>query len=190
MNPVKLSDSTLEYFNKQLSDLFGVDTVTGQQMWRICWSDDQYEKRLTEYNDKGELLQQPEVRLLPKYKQWIQQKYILEHLVAVPDISADELPSVKVSYEQIYTFQDGKEEYLPPNILVAKFIINTVLSAQQRARDGLSPLVKFIDEEFSQEASEELKKRRIEEMMLYMSGEDASFHNTPHVGYTGKELEN
>lgn len=185
MKPVRLSVKEVEDFNKQLADLFGIDTVTSQQMWRICWSDDQYEKRLTDCTDGGILLLQPEVRLLPKYKQWIHQKYILEHLVALTDASRKELPDSKISYEHVYTFQDGNEEYLPPNLVVAKFIIATVTSAMQRHRDGVTPLKKFVDKEFSQEASEFEKQKRIQEMMLYLSGEDASFHNTPHVGYTG-----
>src|SRR5438132_917466 len=104
---------TIEALNNRLQDHFGIDTVTGQAIWRIVFSDDQFEMRLTDCTPEGLQLLTPVMKLLPKYKQWIREKYVLERLVIVPDINSNEV-STKVSYEPIWTFQDKNENYLPP----------------------------------------------------------------------------
>jgi len=140
---VHLNES-VESINQQLIDLFGIDTVTGQAMWRVVWSEDQFEHRLGEYDDYTPggiyLRTVKEVRYVPKYRQWIQQKFVLERLVVIPEISMPELPATKTSYEPIYPFETGSGKYLPPNILAAKFVIDTILAAQ-----GKSSLAKYKD---------------------------------------------
>ncbi len=182
MDPIKLSDTQLEIINSRLADLFGIDTVTTQPMWRIVWSDDQYEMRETDCTDAGILLLHPEVRLLPKYKQWIQQRYILERLVAVPDINLKELAENKISYEIIYVIQNGKKEYITPELEYIKFIINLVLDAMAIARGGIAYRVKkYVDEEFSHDASLEAKSKRINEYMEYLGGEDSQFDGASKI---------
>lgn len=177
------SKEFVDRFNNSLADLFGRDTVTNQAMWRIVYSDDQFEKRRTNNADNGTLLLYPEVRLLPKY-QWIKAKYILEHLVGVPEVNLVDLPTQKMSYEIIWTFEDKNENYLPPNLEAAKFVINTVLSAMQRHKEGQSPIKKFMDEEYSQEASLEAKANRLNKICEQIYGEDASFHDSKLAGET------
>ena len=181
MEPYKLSESDLELFNKQLADLFGIDTASNQAMFRVVWSDDQFEKRETEYTDGGILLLRPEVRLLPKY-QWIKARYILEHLVAIPIVNAEELPCAKTSYELIWMFEDGKGEFLPPHIEASKWIINTMLSAVKRHKDGLTPIKKYVDAEYSQEASLNEKEKRITELTEALFGEQSSLGGSTKTG--------
>lgn len=170
---------TIETLNKSLRDLYGIDTVTGDQMWRVSWSDSQLEKRYGTYEDwtaSGIFIRRvTEVREVQKY-QHVRAKYILEHLVVVPDVSMAELPVAKVSYECLHVFQDAFERYLPPHITICKLIIALVETAMQRSRDGLPPIKKFFDEEFSQEASEELKEKRIRELMNELHGDESGLY--------------
>jgi len=179
---------TITEINKQLADLFGIDTASLRPMWRVVFSDDQYEKRLTEYSDKGTLLVRPEVRILPKYKQWIQSKYILEHLVGVPEDNIDELAGNKTSYENLWTFEDKNGNYLPPKIEACKFIINTVHAAMH----GTGNLKKYNDPENSQEAYLAERKKTVDGLILELFGDQSSLGGSTKTGesvaYTGPSL--
>lgn len=119
----------VERINKELAYIFGIDTVTGQPIWRVVWSNDQYEKRMTQYTTEGLELLYPEVRLLPKY-QHIRDRWVLERLVLVPEISQEEMADKKISYEPLWTFEGQKGEYLPPRFDACEYIINLVYRAQ------------------------------------------------------------
>ncbi len=155
----------IESINRQLVDLFGVDTVTGREMFHVSFSDDQYEKRYGTYDDftrEGIYLRTvTEVREVPKYKQWVSGKYILERLTVVPDINVQDLPVCRLTYECIFVFENFKGEALPPRIDVAKIAIDSLLAAQ-----GKTNLAKY-KEDFSQ-YSPEAQNKRINEMMEYL----------------------
>lgn len=119
----------IESLNRQLIDLFGVDTLTGKAMWRIVWSEDQFEKRLMNMTDEGLYLIHPEVREVPKYRTYIKDKYILERLVLVPESQENDLPTTRLSYEPMWTFQDKDGNYLPPTLLASKFVVDAVYAA-------------------------------------------------------------
>src|ERR1700704_3964663 len=61
---------SIEYINEKLLREYGRE-LDGRPKFRVVFSDDQYEKRLTTHDDHGNELITPEVRLLPKYKQYI-----------------------------------------------------------------------------------------------------------------------
>lgn|SRR6266850_2758139 len=148
--------------NRQLIDLFGID-ISGMPIWRVVWSEDQYEKRLMEFNDSGLSLIQPEVRLVPKYKQWIVEKYVLEQLVVVPIINENELPTSKLSYEPLYVFQDNDGNYLPPKLILCKLVIDSIYAAR-----GKSSLAKYKDPGDSLE----MKQERVNELMEAIYGNE------------------
>jgi hypothetical protein len=131
----------IEDINQRLIDWFSIDIVTGKPIWRIVWSEDQLEKRLTSFTDSGLQLLVPEVRLLPKYRQWIQNKHVLERLTIVPEINSDELPSEKLSYEPIYVFETAEGKALPPRSDVSKFVIDTLYASQ-----GKGSLAKYVED--------------------------------------------
>ena len=114
----------IEEINKKLIQEFGYE-LTGQPRFRVVFSEDQYEKRWTDFTDDGFELLTPEVRLLPKYKQWVRAKYILERLV--PVVGETDLVT-KVSYEPAWVFQDKHGNYLPPFFEGCKHIIESLLS--------------------------------------------------------------
>lgn len=120
---MELSES-IEYINKRLVAEFGLEW-DGQPRWRVVFSDDQFELRWTNFSDSGMELINPEVRMLPKYKQYIRERYILERLV--PVVQPSDLVS-KISYEPAWTFMDDNGKYLPPYFEGCKFVIESVYS--------------------------------------------------------------
>lgn len=161
---MELSES-IESINKQLKELFGVDTVTGREMWRVVFSEEQMEKRLgtyTDYTREGIYLRTvTEVRLVPKYSQWIRGKYVLERLTVVPDINAEDLPTSKLSYEPMYVFENFKGEPLPPRTDVCKILIDSTYAAM-----GKKSMARYVDD-YSQ-YTEEARDKRINELMEYL----------------------
>jgi hypothetical protein len=157
--------SEIAELNEQLRDYFGVDTITGDVIWRIAWSNDQYEMRETDCTPEGLQLLTPEVRLLPKY-QWIRNRWILERLVAVPEFQQKELAGRKISYECVWKFEDRDEQPVPPIFTACKFIIDTIYAAQ-----GLQPFPKYIDPE-SKEPIEEQKKR-VDDLVEQLFGDES-----------------
>ena len=170
--------------NLRLIENFGIDTITGDPIWRIVWSEDQFEFRLGTYDDYSPnglyLRTVTEVRYVPKYRQWIQKKFVLERLVVVPDMNQPELPTAKVSYEPIYVFEDLNGNYLPPKWEAAKFVIDTIYAAQYSNHN----LRKYVDDESSQEASIELKERRVNDIVEALWGEQSSFSDGMKAGET------
>jgi len=157
----------IEVLNTRLVDYFGIDTITGMAIFRISLADEQFEMRLTDSTDSGILLLHPEVRKLPKY-QWLKGLYLIERLVLIPDVNQNELPSQKLSYEPLFVFWDKDQKYLPPKWEVAELVIRTVLAAQ-----GKSSLARYSDGIKTAEDAEEAKKKRIEDMMEYFSGDES-----------------
>ncbi len=174
----------LEAINGRLVENFGVDTLTGTPIWRIVFSEDQFEKRrgtYTDYSPGGIYLRTvTEVRLVPKYRQWIQRKYVLERLVVVPDFQQDDLPTAKVSYEPIWVFEDKNGNYLPPKWEASKFIIDTIYAAQYGPKDH--SLSKYNDEDSSQEKALEAKSKRVDNIIEELWGEQSSLHGQTEDG--------
>lgn len=153
----------IESLNKQLIDLYGIDTVTGKAIWRIVWSEDQFEKRLMAYTDEGLELLYPEVREVPKYRQWIKEKYVLERLVIVSDINKEELVGLKQSYEPLYVFMDKDDNYLPPILMVAQIVIDGIYAAQ-----GKNKLTKYTDPDLDPE----MQRKKFETISQYLYGNE------------------
>jgi len=169
---MELTES-IKSLNAQLTDLFGIDTLTGASIWRISWSEDQFEKRYGTYDDftPGGLYIRTisEVREVPKYRQWVQEKYVLERLTVVPEMNAQDLPTSRLSYEPMYVFENRKGGYLPPRLDVAKFIIDSVYAAQ-----GKSSLAKYLEPE----ENEEIRAARIQEMQEYLFSDETDISDS------------
>lgn len=157
----------IETLNSRLKDIFGIDTVSGLGMFRIVFADEQFEKRTTECTDSGIFLLVPEVRLLPKY-QWLKGLYLIETLVAIPDVNVGDLPTQKTSYEPLFVFWDKDGGYLPPKWEVADMAINIMLAAR-----GKQNLHKYVDKEGTTEDAIAERKRRIDGMIEYFGGDES-----------------
>lgn len=132
-------------------DHYGI-TIDGSPIFRVVWSEDQYEKRWTNYTDAGIELLEPEVREYPKYKQYIHEKYVLERLVIIDSTKINGSPVLNVTYEPLFTFEDTNKNYLPPRYKACKFIIDSLYAAL-----GKQSLAKYKDEL----ATESVEEREI-----------------------------
>jgi len=157
---------SIESINAKLERVFG-KFETGQPVWRVVWSEDQFEKRETDRTDEGLQLLQPEVRLLPKYRQWIHAKYVLERLTPVPDVSRKELADKKLSYEPVWVFEDKHGKYLPPRFDAAKFVIDKIME-QAAKMVG----VKYKDPESNKEEALEIREKRLEQLHETLFGNE------------------
>lgn len=131
----------LDEINGLLIDHYGIDTISGNPIFRVVWSEDQLEKRWTSYTDEGIQLLHPEVREYPKYKQWIHDKYIIEKLTIIPRLKIEGAPVEQLSYESIWVFEDKGGNYLPPRFSVCKWVLDTL-----NAVAGKYSLAKYKDE--------------------------------------------
>lgn len=159
----------IETINQYLRDNFGIDSDDAEPIFRVVWSDEQFENRLTKYTDSGIELLVPEVRRLPKYS-YVQHAYILERRVLVPDTDLKELAGVKKSYEPLWVFIGGDGTPVPPTIKGCKFIIDTVYAAI-----GKSSLAKYKDPlaGLSPEELAEVKKKEIDQIEEELFGDES-----------------
>lgn len=162
--------------NTQLIDHFGIDTSTGQPIWRVSWTDDQYEKRKTDITSEGLQLLYPEIRELPKYS-YLPHKWVLEQLTVVPEVNREELAGLKLSYEPIFPFQTESGDALPPSFEASKWVIDTIYASK-----GKKSLRKYV------ENSDESKKR-VEKLKEELFGNENDITDAlaygEGVGYTG-----
>ena len=115
----------IELINKKLLEEYGTDHGRNPK-FRVVFSEDQFEKRWTSFTKDGFELINPVVETLPKYKQWIHAKYVLERLI--PITGETDLVD-KISYEPAWVFQDKAGNYLPPFFEGCKFIIEAMFNA-------------------------------------------------------------
>ncbi len=154
----------IESINHKLLIEYGTE-FGGSPRFRVVWSEDQYEKRWTNFTDDGFELIRPEVRELPKYKQWIRARYILERLVPV---SGETDLLTKVSYEPAWVFQDKRGNYLPPFFEGCKFVVESIFAQMNAANTH----TKYKDKNISKE----------ERMAELQKVEDELFGNETDVG--------
>ena len=114
----------IEWINEQLIEHYSRDISDGRPNYRVVWSDDQFEKRITTHDEHGNQYIFPEVHLLPKYRQYIRHRYVLERLTVV--LGETDLLE-KVVYEVVWTFQDKNGKYLPPWFEACRHIIENIL---------------------------------------------------------------
>lgn len=159
----------VKIINRLLERHFGIDTISGDPIWRVVFSDDQYEKRLMPTTDEGLQLLYPEVRLVPKYKQWIPHMWVLERLVIVPDMNSAELPTTKISYEPMFPFHDKAGNPTKPKYEVCEWVINLVYSAQ-----GKATLNKYVANPEGETMDEhiQLKRQRVDALAKDIFGDD------------------
>jgi hypothetical protein len=129
--------------------------------FRIVWSHDEFEKRKSNYSDEGIELLFPVIKEVPKYRQWCDERYVLERVIPIPaELETDQIN--KFSYEPIWVFQDGQNNFLPPNYDVCKIIIYS-LYHQMHASVGARYSDPRMDKDWAA-MNEEAFKQRYKEM--------------------------
>ena len=118
----------IQTLNERLEERYGKADNSAPN-WRIVFSEEIVEKRLGTFDDftrEGVYLRTvTEFREVPKYKQWIHNKWILERLTVVPYFQQEELLT-KLSYEPIWVFEDSRGNPLPPVWDAIELIIRSV----------------------------------------------------------------
>lgn len=156
----------LKTINETLEHLFGSDFTSRLPLFRVVWSNDQYEKRLMDVTDTGIALLTPEIREVPKYSQWVKDRHVLERLVLVPDQNLRELAGIKTSYEPLFVFQNAYNgSYLPPRIDACKFVIDSLYAAM-----GKKSMRKYVEP--NAEESEELRQQRVAKIFEELYGNE------------------
>lgn len=154
----------IEEINENLVRMFGRHS-DDRPNFRVVWSEDQFEQRWTDRTDEGFELIHPEVRLLPKYRQYIRARFILERLI--PVVGETDLVE-KTSYEPAWVFQDRFQNYLPPYFEGCKFVIESIFSKI----DSAGSHVKYKDKNVSPE----------ERALAIQKVQDDLFGNETNVG--------
>ena len=117
----------LDRLNIKLKDYFG-SVSTGEPNWRVVYSNDQFEDRYGDYEDRtpeGLLIRRvSEWRHVPKYSQWIVDKWVLEALVEVP-LGTLEIDT-KLTYEPMYGFPHIDKKPRIPIWAACKLLIDGV----------------------------------------------------------------
>lgn len=117
--------------------------LEGLPVWRVVWSEDQFEWRYGTYEDRTSegifIREVTERRKVPKYRQWAPEKWVLERLLVVPMDADPNHPQIDsaLSYEPIWVF----EEDLPPVWTAVKFIVDQVYENMRQHNTG----AKYID---------------------------------------------
>lgn len=163
----KIPDWELAELNDRLRTYYG-QSLEGLSNYRIIWSDDQYEKRRMTHTDSGLFLLSPEVREVPKYKQWVQEKYILERLTIVSEMGETDIVE-KLSYEPLFVFEDRNGFPLKPIWSAIYFIMDNILHNMES-----KGYVKYKDPDSSQEEAIENKKIRIDNLVEDLFGNESS----------------
>ena len=143
------NSNSVDSINSQLIDLYGIDTITGDPIWRVQWSE-YTEKRITKFTEAGVELLHPALIEHRKYN-YIRDRWVLENLVLVPDYQQAELAGIKISYEPIWTFEDKDDNPVFPTLIGCQFIINLIQSVR-----GKSNMAKYINNE--EGTKEEIEK--------------------------------
>src|SRR5262245_39378534 len=120
---------SIERLNYRLVRNYGYFDSTIYPLWRIVWSEDQFENRYGTYekhDSHGNWIgQYTGFQEVPKYRQYIREKWVLERCMPVPLPNAHEL-TTKTTYEPVWVFQDKDKNALPPNWEVTLIVIETI----------------------------------------------------------------
>lgn len=144
----KLQQYELDEINNRLKDQYGLFESTFPY-FQLVWSDDQYENRKMTHTNEGFELIHPEVRLVPKYRHYIRERYILEGLRSTIEQRETDLVE-KITYEPIWTFEDKNGNFLTPIWKAIWYILETVRHNQENAGKG----AKYKDPELIEGAEE------------------------------------
>lgn len=161
---------SIEHINSKLADKFG--NYNDQPNFRVVFSEDQYEKRWTDRTDDGFQLLHKEVRELPKCKQWIHERFILERLI--PVVGETDL-IVPISYEPVFIFETQAGAYLPPRFDVCEIVIDTLHEQMRKA----GTFTKYKDPEIDPE----YRKQQLDDIISYLSGDETPVTDALAHGY-------
>jgi len=157
----------IESINTQLREMYGIETETSNQMWRVVWAPDQFEMRVDNVTPGGVELLFPELQKFKKYA-WIPDKWILENLVLI----SDEMGNFKKSYECIWKFEDRFKKPVQPEFWACQFVIDLVNAAKTGNPINAR---KYFDPTVSSDPKEQIaiNKQRIDLLVEQLFGDES-----------------
>lgn len=150
-----MENEPIESINKWLKDKYGSRVDDARQRVRVVWSEDQVEKQYTKFTDTGIELMFPQVREVPKYRQWASNKYILEILTVTAGTNDEIAAGEKLSYEPLWTFQTPFGDALPPR----RDVIEAIMTQVQEAMTRTPGQKKYVEEEINHQTNEAIEER-------------------------------
>lgn len=114
------------YVNRQLEVLYGKDISSEKPIYRVVFSDDQYETRYGTFRHfigNSLIRETKEIATVPKYP-FIRHRFVLERLMYHTNPELIENPS----YEPIYNFEDKTGTELPVELWVCQTRIQLLFS--------------------------------------------------------------
>ena len=163
-----LSTEPLDVINNRLKDEFGL-FENGQQNYRLVWSNDQFETRFGEYpkfdNSGNYLGTVAEYAFVPKYKQWMPDRWVLEMLIPTPAHNKELV--TKLTYEPMHGFVNAyTNKPLDPTYRAIRFLINNLRyrTAKRNKVDYVDPLIAECDPKIAFEANEARVKGLMSEL--------------------------
>ena len=104
--------------------------LSTQPLFRLVWSDDQYELRTGTFGkfvDNIKIAEYQATEQVLKYS-WIKERWVVEQWFPPEVCLLDELPESKQgSFEPIYVFEDSKGNSLPLKLEVVQFLVQASL---------------------------------------------------------------
>jgi hypothetical protein len=186
-----LSTEPLEVINQRLIDRYGL-FENGQARYRLVWSEDQMEHRFGEYNQfdsNGNFLgTRTGFCLVPKYKQWMPNQWVLENLVVVGDQNRE--LTTKLSYEPLHGFINFyTSKPLDPTWRAIEFLIENMRHrmAEIVGVEYKDPLI----DESDPKISFEVREARLRDLQQELFGNETdttdalAYHEG--VGYTSNK---
>jgi hypothetical protein len=145
---------SIEEINRRLADEFG--KLENLPRYRVVFSNDQLEKRLTKFTDSGIELLFAEVREVPKYQD-ISNKWILEKLYP-SDMFNDIDTTEKLFYTVVWTFKTPRGEKIQPSYGACKFVCELIENNMR----GSNTIAKYKEDNETKEQYE-ARIKKIEE---------------------------
>jgi hypothetical protein len=161
----------IETLNQRLIDHYG-KYLDGRPMFRIMFSEDVMEKRLVTHTKDGFQLLTTQIAEVPKYRQYIHGKYILEGLKESQRLEKDGIVN-EIAYECMWVFEDGNGNAVPPIWIGIEHILESVRCAME----GKSP--KWVDPKEAEndpKTAYEAREKKLKDI------QDALFPNETDVG--------
>ena len=146
----------IEALNQRLIDYYGLDTSTGQAMFRIVFANYESEQRLVYETESGVELLFPMVMEVKKYP-YLKDMYVLERLVAVPDEQKKDLPARNCLMSQC-----GHTEVMIISHYILFGRLRSSLWTALYAALGKKSMRKYVDDE--KNTTEEGRQQRIAEL--------------------------
>jgi hypothetical protein len=147
---------TIQNLNKYL-EIKG-KTLEGKPLYRLVWSDDQFEFRkglFKEFLGETFLREFTGVKEVRKYN-YIHSRYILERHFPPEYCNSAEIANPNY-YEPVYVVQDRFGSYLEPNIKVLDFLISAAENSTATSEQELINNLKEKDEKEIQEIADALE---------------------------------